>query len=158
MTAACFNVAQDPFCLGDGDFGSNPAGILKMNGGTINTAAGVELWLGEGHNGGIGGTGTMIMTGGAVNIGGWFAVGRFGGIGDLEMSGGAITKLNGGGNITVATTPSTGVVNQSGGTITNTVSQTWIAESGVGTWKLKWWQRRVWSGSSDPKRGRPRHI
>ena len=131
-----FNVAQGPFCLGDGDFGASPSGTLKMNGGTVNTAAGVELWLGEGHNGGLGGTGTLIMTGGAINIGSWFAIGRFGGIGDLELSGGAITKLNGGGNITMATTPSTGVVNQSGGTVTNTVSQTWIAESGVGTWNL----------------------
>jgi autotransporter-associated beta strand protein len=132
-----FNVAQDPFCMGDGDFGPSPTGILRMNGGTINTATGVELWLGEGHNGGIGGTGTMIMTGGAVNIGSWFAIGRFGGIGDLELSGGSITMSPGNpGNITVATTPSTGVVNQSGGAITNTVSQTWIAESAIGTWNL----------------------
>src|SRR5665213_705724 len=132
-----FNVVQDLFCLGDGDFGPSPSGILKVNGGTINTAAGVELWLGEGHNGGIGGTGTMLMTGGSVNIGSWFAIGRFGGIGDLEMSGGAMTmSAPNSGNITVATTPSTGVVNQSGGTITNKVSQTWIAESGVGAWNL----------------------
>jgi autotransporter-associated beta strand protein len=132
-----FNVAQDPFCLGDGDFGSSPTGILKVNGGTINTASGVELWLGEGHNGGIGGTGTMVMTGGSVNIGSWFAIGRFGGIGDLELSGGAITMATpNNGNITVATSPSTGMVNQTGGTVTNTVSQTWIAESGVGTWNL----------------------
>jgi autotransporter-associated beta strand protein len=79
----------------------------------------------------------MVMTGGAVNIGGWFSIGRFGGIGDLELSGGSITMAPGdAGNITVATTPSTGVVNQSGGTLTNTVSQTWIAESGTGTWNL----------------------
>ena len=68
------NVGQDPFCLGDGDFGPSPTGTLLMRGGTINTATGVELWLGEGHNNTIGGTGTMIMTGGAVNIGSWFAI------------------------------------------------------------------------------------
>ena len=131
-----FNVAQNPFCMGDGDFGPSPIGVLKVNGGTINTGPGVELWLGEGHNGGIGGTGKMIMTGGSVNVNSWFAIGRFGGIADLELSGGAITKLNGGGNITVATSPSTAVINQSGGVVTNTVSQTWIAESGIGTWNL----------------------
>jgi autotransporter-associated beta strand protein len=131
-----FNVAGDPFCMGDADFGPSPTGILRMNGGTINTATGVEIWLGEG-NSGRSGTGTMIMTGGAVNIGSWFAIGRFGGIGDLELSGGSITMSPGNnGNITIATTPGTGVVNQSGGAVTNTVSQTWIAESAIGTWNL----------------------
>jgi len=121
------------FVLGDGDFGSNPVGVLDMNGGTLN--CGSELWLGEGHANTVGGTGTMYMRGGTVNISSWFAIGRFGGIGDLEMTGGVITKL-GGGNITVATTPSTGIVNQSGGVITNTATQTWVAESGTGTWNL----------------------
>ena len=137
ISGGTFNVGQVPFCVGDGDFGAGGTGTLKMNGGTINTAIGVDLWLGEGYSGGAGDTGTMIMTNGAVNIGGWFAIGRFGGIGDLEFSGGSITISPGTtGNITVATTPSTGVVNQSGGALTNTVSQTWIAESGSGTWNL----------------------
>lgn len=122
------------FVLGDGDFGSNPIGVLDMNGGTLNT--GSELWLGEGHANSVGGVGTMYMRGGAVNIGSWFAIGRFGGIGDLEMTGGAITMLPSGGNITLATTPSTGIVNQSGGVITNTAVQTWVAESAQGTWNL----------------------
>lgn len=137
ISGGAFNVSQSPFCLGDGDFGAGGTGTLNMHGGTINTDLGVDIWLGEGYNGGAGGAGTMIMTGGAVNIGGWFAIGRFGGIGDLELSGGGITLLPGDtGNITLATTPSTGVVNQTGGTLTNTVSQTWIAESAKGTWNL----------------------
>jgi autotransporter-associated beta strand protein len=132
-----FNVGQTPFCVGDGDFGPGGIGTLNMNGGTINTPPGVDVWLGEGYNGAAGGSGKMIMTGGAVNIGGWFAIGRFGGIGDLELSGGSITMVSGDtGNITLATTPSTGVVNQSGGALTNTVTQTWIAESANGTWNL----------------------
>lgn len=132
-----FNVNQDPFCMGDGDFGQNPVGVLVMNGGTINTAIGVEIWLGEGHNNTVGGQGTMYMNGGSVNIGNWFAIGRFGGIGDLEMNGGSITMIPGNdGNITLATTPSTAVVNQNGGAITNTVTQTWVGESGTATWNL----------------------
>ena len=132
-----FNVAQKPFCMGDGDFGSSPSGILRMNGGTINTAIGAEFWLGEGHNGGSGGSGTLLMRSGSMNLGSWLAVGRFGGNGDLEMSGGTITLVPGNnGNITLATSPSTGVVNQSGGIVTNTATQTWIAESAVGTWTL----------------------
>ena len=137
ISGGLFNVGQSPFCLGDGDFGAGGSGRLNMVGGTLNTADGVDLWLGEGYNGGLGGTGTVNMTGGAINIGGWFAIGRFGGIGDLELSGGSITMTLGNtGNITLATAPSTGLVNQNGGTLTNTVSQTWIAESGVGTWNL----------------------
>jgi autotransporter-associated beta strand protein len=137
VSGGTFTVGQNPFCLGDGDFGAGGMGTLNMNGGTLNTAPGVDLWLGEGHNNGPGGTGKMIMTGGAVNIGGWFAIGRFGGIGDLELSGGSITMSAGNaGNITLATTPSTGVVNQTGGALTNTVSQTWVAESASGTWNL----------------------
>lgn len=133
-----FNVAGDPFALGDTDInaGANPTGVLKMNGGTITTATGVELWLGEGNSGRVG-TGTMLMTGGTVNIGSWFAIGRFGGIGDLELSGGSITMAPGNnGNITLATTPGTGLVNQSGGSLTNTLTQTWVAESNLGTWNL----------------------
>ncbi len=137
IAGGSFNVGQTPFCVGDGDFGAGGQGTLNIEGGVINTPVGVDLWLGEGYNNGAGGTGKMIMTGGTVNIGGWLAVGRFGGIGDLELHGGNIMLIPGdAGNITVATTPSTGIVNQYGGSLTNIVSQTWIAESGNGTWNL----------------------
>ncbi len=133
-----FNVAQDPFCMGDTNInaGANPTGVLVMNGGSINTAIGVEIWLGEGNSGRVG-TGTMYMNGGSVNIGSWFAIGRFGGIGDLEMTGGSITMIPGNtGNITLGTIPGTGLVNQSGGTLTNTATQTWVCEANQGTWNL----------------------
>ena len=137
ISGGIFNVGQTPFCLGDGDFGPGGVGILRITGGAINTSPGVDIWLGEGYQGGLGGTGKMIMSGGTVNIGGWFAIGRFGGIGDLELSGGCITMTpSNTGNITLATAPSTGVVNQSGGALSNTVCQTWVAESGAGTWNL----------------------
>ncbi len=135
MDGGSMIVNGSPFCMGDADFGTNPVGVLFMNKGIITTAG--ELWLGEGHANTVGGTGTMYMKGGQVNIGSWFAVGRFGGIGDLEMQGGGITMVPGnGGNITIATAPSTGVINQTGGAITNTAVQTWVAESGNGTWNL----------------------
>jgi autotransporter-associated beta strand protein len=136
VAGGSFNVGQTPFCMGDGDFGAGGMGTLYMEG-AITTPPGVDIWLGEGYNNGAGGTGKMMMTGGTVTIGGWFAIGRFGGIGDLELYGGSITlPPNDTGNITVATTPSTGVVNQFGGAVTNLITQTWIAESGVGTWNL----------------------
>lgn len=137
VSGGAFEVGQDPLCIGDGDFGPGGSGTLNMNGGRLTTAPGVDLWLGEGYKGGPGATGRMVMTGGIVNLGGWLAIGRFGGMGDLELSGGSITLSPGdAGNLTLATTPGTGVVNQSGGALTNTVAQTWIAESGTGTWTL----------------------
>ncbi len=137
VAGGVFNVGENPFCVGDGDFGAGGSGVLDMRGGVLNTPPGVDLWLGEGFNGGAGGNGKWVMSGGAANIGGWLAIGRFGGNGDLELSGGSITVTPGnGGNITLATAPSTGVVNQTGGALTNTASQTWIAESGAGTWTL----------------------
>jgi autotransporter-associated beta strand protein len=137
MNGGTMTVAQDPFCMGDGDFGSSPTGYLVMNGGTITTGIGVELWLGEGHNNTTGGMGYLLMTNGTINIGSWLAIGRFGGIGDLEMAGGSITMYPGNtGNITLGTTPGTGLINQSGGSITNTATQTWVAETLLGTWNL----------------------
>lgn len=131
------NGGNPSLCLGDADWSDstdpNPFGTLIMNGGTITTKN--EMWLGEGNSGRVG-TGTMYMNGGTVNIGSWFAIGRFGGQGDLEMKGGSITMLPSGGNITLGTTPGNGLVNQSGGVITNTATQTWVAESSVSTWNL----------------------
>src|SRR5215831_13901611 len=65
ISGGTFSVGQNPFCLGDGDLGAGGLGTLNMNGGTLNTALGVDLWLGEGHNNGPGGPGKIFMTGGA---------------------------------------------------------------------------------------------
>jgi len=136
------NGGNPGLCMGDADWSangvlpsdSNPVGTLVMNGGTINTAH--EMWLGEGNSGRVG-SGTLLLTNGSINLGSWFAIGRFGGIGDLEMAGGSITMMSGNnGNITLATTPGQGTVNQTGGVITNTATQTWVAESAVGNWTL----------------------
>jgi autotransporter-associated beta strand protein len=76
-----------------------------------------------------------------LNVANWLAVGRNGGKGTLNISGNAaITKTGvNGGNVTLGGdnggTP-TGVINQTGGTFTNTATQTWIAENYLGTWNL----------------------
>ena len=69
-------------------------------------------------------------------MGSWFAVGRFGGMGTLNLSGGAVTKYSGNGNVTIASGSSVGVINQTGGTFTNTDAQTWVAENNLGNWNL----------------------
>ena len=82
---------------------------------------------------------TNNISGTAVlNVGNWFAVGRFGGMGTLNISGNAAITKSGvtGGNVTIASGTSVGVINQNGGTFTNTATQSWIAESGTGLWNL----------------------
>ena len=75
-----------------------------------------------------------------INAGNWFAVGRNGGQGTLNLSGSAAitkTSLNGG-NVTIGGDggPVVGVINQTGGSFTNTATQTWVGESGTGTWNM----------------------
>ena len=137
-----------------------------MDGGTINKANNGNVQLGVGFTDGpigaqatftqVGGTinchsewqvatdnnlavATNIISGTAVlNVDNWLAIGRFGGMGTLNISGNAaITKTGvNGGNITIASGSSVGVINQSGGTLTNTATQSWIAENGTGSWNL----------------------
>ena len=59
ISGGSFIVGQNPFCIGDGDFGAGGSGTLNMSGGSLNTAVGVDLWLGEGSSGGPGGTGKI---------------------------------------------------------------------------------------------------
>lgn len=153
-----------------GRFGA--AGDGYMDGGTINKTSNGNVQFGVGTTTGpIGATSTFTQVGGTFNcaseyqistdntltiatnnIGGtavlkvdnWFAVGRFSGMGTLNLSGNAaITKTGvNGGNVTIASHDSIGTVNQTGGTFTNTATQTWICEgngsgtAGTGTWNL----------------------
>jgi autotransporter-associated beta strand protein len=71
-----------------------------------------------------------------LNVDNWFAVGRNGGLGVLNISGNAAITVSGvnGGNLTIGSGGSSqGYINQSGGTITNTATSTYIGESGTAT-------------------------
>jgi len=89
-------------------------------------------------------TATNSVSGNAVLIcDSWLAVGRNAGIGTLNISGNAEvieTGVVGGTALTVAgdngSTPSVGILNQTGGTLTNTADPTWIGETGVATWNM----------------------
>jgi autotransporter-associated beta strand protein len=140
-------------------------GDAIMDGGTINKGPGgnVQFGVGTYNSGTIGAVATFNQSGGTfncqseyqistdnnltiatnnisgtavLNVGSWLAVGRFGGMGTLNLSGGAVTKYSGNGNVTIASGSSVGVINQSGGTFTNTDAQTWVAENNLGTWNL----------------------
>lgn len=145
-----------------GRFGAK--GDAYMDGGTINKTGGGNVQLGVGTTTGpIGAEATFNQSGGTfncnneyqiatdnnltiatnnisgtavLNVGSWFAVGRFGGMGTLNLSGGSVTKTSNNGNVTLASGSSIGIINQTGGTFTNTMSATWIGENNVGIWNL----------------------
>src|SRR5439155_10410266 len=72
----------------------------------------------------------------ALIVNSWIAVGRGGAPGAMNVSGGSVTKTGGGNIVIGAGGGSVGILTQTGGTITNTTSESWIAEDGTGTWNL----------------------
>lgn len=113
---------------------STTAGIsLGTNGtlhGTLNqsdktvTSSG-EVWVGQG----TGANAAYNLSGGIFNVSNWLAVGRASGTGTLTISGGTLNKTNGGNNFVIGSgKDANGVVVQTGGTVNNTASETWIAE------------------------------
>jgi autotransporter-associated beta strand protein len=136
MSGGVFNqiATGENFLVGTG-YGTTGSGssigTLNQSGGTINCLG--EFLIPE-----------MSPSSGTYNISGtaslivsnWLAVGRESGAGTLNMSGGSITK--GGDNTTHLDIGASGdgVLTQTGGVITNIVSDTWLGESGSGTWNL----------------------
>ncbi|HSU55592.1 MAG TPA: autotransporter-associated beta strand repeat-containing protein, partial [Candidatus Dormibacteraeota bacterium] len=115
-------------------------GYFTQLGGTFNCGSeyqvGTDATIAQATND-IGGTAIL-------NVDNWFAVGRNGAHGVMNISGSAaITKTSvHGGNVTIGAggggngPSSIGIVNQNGGTFTNTATQTWIGETGQGTWNM----------------------
>ena len=112
--------------------------LFTQVGGTINCAS--EYQIATDNNSVFctnnigGGSGPAVL-----KVDNWFAVGRFGGYGTLNLSNNAVVTKTGvnGGNLTIASGNSVGIINQySGSTLTNTATQSWIAENGNGTWNM----------------------
>ena len=110
----------------------NPAvGVLNQSGGTINSAG--QFLCPENSPS----TGTYNMSGTAtLVVNNWIAIGRAGGAGTLNLTNGSITKIGGGGDHITIGSGGTGVVNQYGGSITNTTSDFFLGESSAGTWNM----------------------
>lgn len=124
---------------GGGQFlvGGGGVGSLAQSGGTINA---YNQYLIPQSDGGSGGSGLDTLSSNAVlNVHDWLAVGRSGGNGELDISGSAsITRDNasdGGSHFDIGAS-ATGVLNQNGGTITESTSDLWIGENGAGTWNF----------------------
>ncbi len=121
------------FVLGDGRNagGGSPVGTYNLSAGSFTDKNG-EIYVGEGSNSGNPGIGVWNQTGGTVNIGNWFVVGRESGQGTVTISGGTFTQNSGGNPVSVGesstltntfTVENTGVV-----TLDNT--QMFVGDSG----------------------------
>jgi autotransporter-associated beta strand protein len=114
------------FIIGDGG-----TGYFTQTGGTNNTDG--EIWVAQSGSG----VGQYDISGGVVTAHNWLAVGREGGHGILNISGGSFTK-DGNGNISIAhNSGASGTVNQTGGSFTCAVGETWIGENAApGIWNI----------------------
>ncbi|HEX7652955.1 MAG TPA: autotransporter-associated beta strand repeat-containing protein, partial [Verrucomicrobiae bacterium] len=109
--------------------GGSAVGVLNQSGGAI-TSQGQFLCPENSPS-----TGTYNLSGtGVLVVNNWIAIGRGNGAGTLNMNGGSITKGGGNGTHLDIGASGTGTINQSNGVITSLVSDTWLGETGNGTW------------------------
>ncbi|HEX5220075.1 MAG TPA: autotransporter-associated beta strand repeat-containing protein [Verrucomicrobiae bacterium] len=133
-----FNMTGGTFTKdGNGDFlvadGNGSIGTLNHTGGTINST---KPFLVP-QDGDLTTLGTYNVGGSAVlAVGSWFAVGRDGGVGEMNMTNGFVAKVADPGAAFIIGASGPGTFNQYGGTVSNTVSDTWIGENSSATWSL----------------------
>ncbi len=134
--------ANNAFSVGDSNIGLGTlatSGTLNITGGTVTSNA-AEMWIGnQASPTSPQGNGTLNLSAGALTVGNWFVVGRFGATGLVNMSGGSLTQKTNG-NFDVATgNGAQGTFNQSGGTV-NVGNQLLVPETGdattLGTYNL----------------------
>ena len=119
---------------GGGNFiiGDNGNALFNQTGGalTVNN----EFWIGQAG----GGVGQYDLSAGTASVNSWMAVGRGGATGVLNISGGgSLTKFGDNGSHITVGSGGPGTVNQTGGTITSTLSSTFIGEGGQpGIWNM----------------------
>jgi fibronectin-binding autotransporter adhesin len=130
--------ANNNFMIGSRDGTTGTIGTLNQSGGSI--FCGSEYWIGEAQNNFAGGTGTNNISGTAsVIVSNWVAIGREGGVGVMNISGGSFTKLGNSGNhfnIGDGGPGGSGTINQTGGAITNTISDTYLGDARDGVWNM----------------------
>jgi autotransporter-associated beta strand protein len=134
-----FNMTGGTFTkTGNGDFlvaaGNDSIGVLNHSAGTINsTKAFLVPQFGNGAT-----LGTYNVSGSAVaNLTTWVAVGRDGGAGILNLTNGLVAKIGDPGSSFIIGASGPGTFNQYGGTLSNTISATWIAENNTAIWNLE---------------------
>ena len=133
VSNATLNVSGGTFDLGDGN-GQPATATFTQNGGVVSSGSD-QVWIGQN----VSGSATYNLNAGTFNVNNWLAIGREGGTGTFNLSGTAVLyETGGGGNLDIGTSggvngvAGTGTLNQTGGTLTNTASQTWLGEGSSG--------------------------
>ena len=122
----------------------NGVSNVVSNLGTFTQTAGSTSVGSEFQVGNLFATGVANISGGSVTVNTWVAIGRDGGTGTVNVSGtGSLIKGAGSGTFDIGVfgngaTPGTGTLNETGGSVVNTVSNTNIGRDGnsVGIWNL----------------------
>ncbi|MGC3959939.1 MAG: autotransporter-associated beta strand repeat-containing protein [Verrucomicrobiota bacterium] len=125
MTGGSLNQAVNGvFIVGD-----NSQGAFLHSAGPVTAR---EFWVGNGG----GGNGNYDLSGSAsLTVNGWVVIGRDG-TGIMNMSGGTFTKTGDAGNHLIIASGGNGGLNQTGGNVISTLSDTWVAENGTATWTI----------------------
>src|ERR1019366_188737 len=111
--------------------GPPAVGVLNQSGGTINSVG--QFLCPENSPS----SGTYNMSGTAVlNVNNWLAIGRNSGSGVLNLTNGIIVKTGTAGDHITIGSGGSGVLNQYGGAITNTIRSFFLGESASGTWNF----------------------
>lgn len=112
--------------------GNGSVGVLNHSGGTINSQS--SLLIPE--NGSSFGTNNMSGTAELI-VNNWIAIGRDGGTGVFNLSGGTVTKTGNAGNHITIGSGGPGFLNQTGGAIISTNSETFLGErTSTAEWNL----------------------
>jgi autotransporter-associated beta strand protein len=110
--------------------GNNCSGTFTQSSGT-NVMNG-EFWVGQQS-----GSSFYIISGDAMlTCGNWLPIGRAGATGEIDMSGGSITKTGTSGDHVSVGDGGPGTINQTGGTFTSVLSDTYLGAGGTGIWNL----------------------
>ena len=132
MNGGTVNKSGDYFAVVNGGWNGVGArtGVVNQVNGTINCQS--ECWIGDAGGAGNGSLGIYNLSGGALNLGSWFGVGRDGSTGIFHMTGGTLYKA-GGGDMVIGRGGSAGTFTMSAGTINKDAGNPIIVGQGQGT-------------------------
>jgi len=132
INGGVINKSGDYFAVVNGGWNGAGArtGVVNQVNGTVNCQS--ECWVGDGGNPAHDSLGIYNLSGGSLNLGSWFGVGRDGSTGIFNMTGGTLNKASGG-DMVIGRGGSAGTFTLSGGTINKDAGNPIIIGQGGGT-------------------------
>ncbi len=133
INGGVLNKSGDYFAVVNGGWNGVGArtGVVNQVSGTVNSSS--EMWVGDGGGAGNGSLGVYNLSGGTLNLGNWFGVGRDGSTGIFNMTGGTLNKGSGGDMVVGRGGSTAGTFTMSGGTINKDAGNPIIIGQGTGT-------------------------